>query len=40
MKMSFRSPNASTGVKEIVEPVTGRFTHHLQLNSTAENDEE
>ena len=35
-----RRRDASPRWKEIVEPVAGRFTHHLELNDTADIDEE
>jgi hypothetical protein len=40
LTLSFRSRDASPRWKEIVEPAPGRFTHHLEMYSTAEIDDE
>lgn len=40
LTLSFRFRDASPRWKEIVEPALGRFTHHLELNSAEEVDEE
>ena len=40
LTFSFRSRDGSPRWKEVVEPAPGRFTHHLELHSTAEIDDE
>lgn len=40
LTFSFRSRNESQRWKEIVEPAPGRYTHHLELYSTADIDED
>ena len=40
LTLSFRYRDASPRWKEIVEPYPGRFTHHLELYSTADIDDE
>jgi hypothetical protein len=40
LTLSFRQQDLSPRWKEIVEPAPGRFTHHLELFSTADLDEE
>ena len=40
LTVSFPYPDASPRWKEIVEPYPGRFTHHLELYSASEVDEE
>lgn len=40
LTLSFRSRNASPRWKAIVEPAPGRFTHHLELYSTGDIDDE
>ena len=40
LTLSFRSRDASPRWKEIVEPAPGRFTHHLELYSTADIDDQ
>ena len=40
LTLSFRSRDVSPRWKEIVEPTPGRFTHHLELYSTADIDDE
>jgi len=40
LTMSFRRRHPSSRWKQIVEPVPGRFTHHLELRSHAEIDDE
>lgn len=40
LTLSFRSRDASPRWKEIVEPIPRRFTHHLELYSTADIDDE
>ena len=40
LTLSFRSRKVSPRWKEIVEPTPGRFTHHLELYSTAEIDDQ
>ena len=40
LTLSFRSRDGSRRWKEIVEPAPGRFTHHLELYSTADIDDE
>ena len=40
LTLSFGSRDASPRWKEIVEPAPGRFTHHLELYSIADLDEE
>ena len=40
LTLSFRSRDASPRWKEIVEPKPGRFTHHLEIYTVDEIDEE
>jgi len=40
LTLSFRQREPSPRWKEVVEPYPGRFTHHLELRSTAEIDDE
>jgi len=40
LTLSFRSRSSSPRWKEIVEPYPGRFTHHLELYSTQDIDDE
>ena len=40
LTLSFRNRSASPRWKEIVEPAPGRFTHHLELYSTGDIDDE
>jgi hypothetical protein len=40
LTLGFRSRDASPRWKEIAEPAPGRFTHHLELYSPADLDEE
>lgn len=40
LSVSLRRRDESPRWKEIVEPVKGRFMHHLELHSAAETDEE
>ena len=40
LTLSFRYRDSSPRWKEIVEPAQGRFTHHLELYSTADLDDE
>ena len=40
LTLSFRSRSTSPRWKEIVEPYPGRFTHHLELYSTQDMDDE
>jgi len=40
LTLSFRQRDKSPRWKEIVEPTPGRFTHHLELYSTADVDNE
>ena len=40
LTISLRHPDPSTRWKEIVEPTLGRFTHHLELRSSADIDDE
>jgi hypothetical protein len=40
LTFSFRKRDLSPRWKEIVEPAPGRFTHHLELHSPAEIDDE
>lgn len=40
LTLSFRERNPSERWKQIVEPYLGRFTHHLELYSSAEIDEQ
>ena len=40
LTLSFSHPDASPRWKEIVEPYPGRFTHHLELNSVADIDDQ
>lgn len=40
LTLGFRSRDASSRWKEIVEPAPGRFTHHLELYSTKDIDDE
>ncbi len=40
LTVALRRRHPSARWKEIVEPISGRFTHHLELRSTAEIDEE
>jgi hypothetical protein len=40
LTISLRRKDASTRWKEIIEPRPGRFTHHLELRSTVEIDDE
>jgi hypothetical protein len=40
LTLSFRSRDESLRWKEIVEPAPGRYTHHLELYSTADINEE
>ncbi len=40
LTLSFRQRDKSPRWKEIVEPAPGRFTHHLELYSTADVDNE
>ena len=40
LTLGFRYRDSSLRWKEIVEPYPGRFTHHLELNSTADIDAE
>ena len=40
LTLSFRSRNVSARWKEIVEQAPGRFTHHLELYSSANIDDE
>jgi hypothetical protein len=40
LTLSFRHWDPSPRWKEIVEPAAGRFTHHLELSSSAEIDDE
>jgi hypothetical protein len=39
LALSLRSPDGSPRWKEIIEPKAGRFTHHLELYSTADVDD-
>ena len=39
LTLSFRNRDASPRWKEIIEPTPGRFTHHLELYSSADIDE-
>lgn len=40
LTLSLRHRDASSRWKEVVEPSPGRFTHHLELRSAAEIDEQ
>jgi hypothetical protein len=40
LTLSFPGRNVSPRWKEIVEPTPGRFTHHLELHSVADIDDE
>lgn len=40
LTLSFRSRDASPRWKEVVEPSPGRFTHHLELYTAGDIDEE
>ena len=40
LTLSFRHRDPSPRWKEVVEPYPGRFTHHLELRSAAEIDDE
>ncbi|MBN1933556.1 MAG: hypothetical protein JW934_02765 [Anaerolineae bacterium] len=40
LTLSFRSPDPSPRWKEIVEPSPGRFTHHLELHSIEDIDDQ
>jgi hypothetical protein len=40
LTLNFRYRDSSPRWKEIVEPAQGRFTHHLELNSAADIDDE
>jgi hypothetical protein len=40
LKLAFNHRDSSPRWKEIVEPAPGRFTHHLELHSTADVDDE
>ena len=40
LTLSFRRKDPSPRWKEIVEPSPGRFTHHLELNSPADIDDD
>jgi len=40
LTLVFQSRNESPRWKEIVEPTPGRFTHHLELYSTADIDDD
>ena len=40
LTLSFRHRHSSPRWKQIVEPAPGRFTHHLELRSCAEVDDE
>jgi hypothetical protein len=40
LTLSFARPNASPRWKKVVEPAPGRFTHHLELRSGSEIDDE
>jgi len=40
LTISLRRQDTSTRWKEIVEPAPGRFTHHLELHSAADIDDE
>jgi len=40
LTVSLRRRDSSTRWKEIVEPTLGRFTHHLELRSSADIDDE
>jgi hypothetical protein len=40
LTISFRTRDPSPRWKEIVEPAPGRFTHHLELHSVADIDDE
>lgn len=40
LTLGFRYRDASPRWKEVVEPTPGRFTHHLELHSTADIDDE
>ena len=40
LTLSFRHQDLSPRWKEIVEPAPGRFTHHLELRSTVDIDDE
>jgi hypothetical protein len=40
LTLSLRRRDSSPRWKEIVEPAPGRFTHHLELRSTADIDDE
>jgi hypothetical protein len=40
LTLSFRHRDPSPRWKEIVEPAPGRFTHHLELHSVDEIDDE
>ena len=40
LTLSFRRKDPSPRWKEIVEPTPGRFTHHLELSSPAEIDDD
>ena len=40
LTLGFRQRDASPRWKEIVEPKPGRFTHHLELHSTTDIDDE
>jgi hypothetical protein len=40
LTLGFRYGDGSPGWKQIVEPAKGQFTHHMELNSTADIDDE
>jgi hypothetical protein len=40
LTLSFRYRDSSPRWKEIIEPYPGRFTHHLELSTTADIDDE